>query len=192
MVSDSECDIHQCSNCQKHATSTCKACRAMPNDTDGQVSSAWYCGAECQKAHWTEHKPQCKAAQARQVLYRAGALLLQIFYLYTKTTFMWSPGRVEKIGATWLIHPGDYSGTSLLMPFPNAEFPDVHDQEALLAYQACNSAVSYMHNTVKTLLRGESLRKFGQGSISHHNDRKQVSSPKLMKSPIMSRAPTTT
>lgn len=73
---------------QKGTAHICKACKAMPNATDGQVSSAGYCGAECQKAHWTEHKARCKAAQARQALYRAGGMAQQIFYLYTKTIYM--------------------------------------------------------------------------------------------------------
>ncbi len=156
MTSASERDVHQCSNCPKTATHTCKACRATPNATDGQVSSAWYCGAECQKAHWTEHKTQCKAAQARQLLYRAGALAQQIFYLYTKTTFMWSPGRIQKIGTTWLIHSKDYTGKSQLIPFPYEIVPDARDQEALLTYQSCSTAVSLMHNVFKALLKGKS------------------------------------
>ena len=152
--------MHQCSNCSKTATNTCKGCKAMPNATDGQVSSTWYCRAECQKAHWTEHRAQCKAAQVRRALYRAGALAQQIFYLYCKITYMWNPGRIEKIGTTWLIHTRVYTGKSLLIPFPHAIVPDVHDQEALLTYQSCTSAVSAMHNVVKALFRGKSPLRF--------------------------------
>ena len=157
MTSASEHDVHQCLNCLKSATHTCKGCKAMPNVTDGQVSSAWYCGAECQKAHWAEHKTQCKAAQARQSLYRAGAVLQQIFYLYCKIAWMWNPGRIEKIGTTWLIHTSEHTGTSLMTPFPYAIVPDVQDQEALLTYQSCSSAVSQMNNIVGIWLRGKSL-----------------------------------
>ena len=155
MTSPPERDVHQCSNCPKNATHVCKACKSMPNATDGQVSSTWYCGAECQKAHWTEHKAQCKAAQVRQALYRAGVLAQQIFYLYTKNTYMWNPGRIEKIGKAWLIHTSVYTGTSLPMRFPYAIVSDIHDQEALLTYQGCSSAVSQMHNVVKALLKGK-------------------------------------
>ena len=126
------------------------------NVTDGQISSTWYCGPECQKAHWTEHKAQCKASQARQVLYRAMATAKKMFYVFEKMTFMWDPGRIEKIGTTWLVHPGDYTGTSQIMPFPYKAFPDLHEQEALLTHQCCNTAVSDMHNVVKTLLGGMS------------------------------------
>ena len=168
MTSASEHDVHQCSNCPKTAHLTCKGCKAMPNASDGQLSSAWYCGAECQKARWAEHKAQCKAAQARQALYRAGALAQQIFYLFSKAIYMRSYARIEKIGATWLLHPKIFISKSPLVAFPYAIVPEVRDQEALLAFQGCNFAVSEMHNVVKALLAGKSpLRYFDQVSRSH-------------------------
>lgn len=167
MTSASERDVHRCLNCPERATHTCKACKAMPSATNSSVSSAWYCGAECQKAHWTEHKAQCKAAQARQALYRAGTMAQQIFYLFSETTYMWCPGRIEKIGATWLIYPKVYTGTSQLVPFPHAIVPDEHDQKALLTYQSCSSAVSEMHNVVKALLGGKSQLSYFDSASSY-------------------------
>lgn len=151
-------DARTCSKCKETASHTCKACKDTPNATDGQPSSTWYCGPECQKAHWTEHKPQCKAAQGRQALYRAAAIAKKTFYAFMKITFMWNPGRIEKIGKTWLIHQKIYTGTSQIIPFPYDIVPDVHDQEALLTYQSCNGAVSNMHNVVKALLEGMSTQ----------------------------------
>lgn len=148
-------DMHTCSICSKPATHTCKACKATPNTTDGQLTSTWYCGAECQKAHWTKHKVQCKAAQARQKLYRAGDLAQKIFYHFSKTTYMWCPWRIEKIGTTWLLHPIVYDSKSQLVPFPYATVPNVQDQEALLSYQRCSSAVYNMQDLVKALLEGK-------------------------------------
>ena len=156
MTSTSIHEVHKCSKCSKTASLTCKACKAMPNATDGQISSTWYCGSECQKADWIEHKPQCKASQARQALYRAAVTAKEIFYIYQKKTFMWAPKKFEKIGTTWLILPNVHTSTSQLVPFPYQNFPDVHDQEALLTYQSCNTAVSEMHNVVKTFLVGKS------------------------------------
>ena len=79
---------------------------------------------------------------------------------------MWNPGRIEKIGTTWLIHDAAFTGTSLLFPFPYALFPDVHEQEALLTHQNCNTAVSDMHDVVKGLLRGKSLWRHSREALS--------------------------
>ena len=158
MTSTSVHEVHKCSKCSKTASLTCKACRAMPNAINGQISSTWYCGPECQKADWIEHKPQCKASQARQALYRAAVTAQKIFYIYQKTTFMWHPEKLEKVGTSWFILPKIYTSTSTsqLCPFPYENFPDVHDQEALLTYQSCNVAVSKMHNVIKIFLVGKS------------------------------------
>ena len=157
MASGSGRDPQQCSNCQNSASHVCNACKAMPNPVDGEPASTWYCGPECQKIHWTQHKVQCRATRSRQALYRAGAIAQHIFYLYMKHSFLWNPGRIDKIGTTWLIHDNAYTGgTSQVMPFPYEIVPDVHDQEALLTFQNCSTAVSGMHNVVADLLRGES------------------------------------
>lgn len=154
--------VHACSKCSKTASLSCKGCKAMPNAIEGQISSTWYCGPECQKADWIEHKPQCKASQARQALYRAAVTAKKIFYAYQKQTFMSAPERIEKIGTIWLIHPKVCTVKSLMLPFPHDTFPDAHDQDALLTHQSCNTAVSEMHNVVKTLFAGES-----SSAISH-------------------------
>lgn len=65
-------------------------------------------------------------------------------------------GQIEKIGTTWLIHPEVYTGTSQVVPFPYESFPDVHDQQALLTYQSCSTALSEMLNVAKILLEGRS------------------------------------
>ncbi|KAF6225061.1 hypothetical protein HO133_010256 [Letharia lupina] len=92
------------------------------------------------------------------------------FSICTPKQSTWCPGRIEKTGTTWLIHPGVYTGTSQLMPFPYERVPDVHDQEALLTYQSCSTAVSEMHNVVKILLRGlypkvDEVSRFLKGAV---------------------------
>ena len=69
---------------------------------------------------------------------------------------MSNPCQIEKIGTTWLMHPEVYTGTSQVVPFPYERFPDVHDQQALLTYQSCSTALSEIHNVTKVLLEGRS------------------------------------
>ena len=156
MASASGHEEHKCSNCPKSASHICKACRNMPNDTDGKITSTWYCGAKCQSGHWDEHKARCKAARARQALYRAGSVAKQMFYLYLEHCLMWSPGHILKIGTTWYIYPRVYTGTSQLMPFPYDTIQDSHEQEAVRTLQSCNTALSEMHDIFKVLLKGKS------------------------------------
>mmetsp|Transcript_4089 Transcript_4089/g.9504 ORF Transcript_4089/g.9504 Transcript_4089/m.9504 type:complete len:269 (-) Transcript_4089:87-893(-) len=45
-------DKHACALCKTEATSSCSRCKKV-----------WYCGRICQREHWKEHKPQCKASK---------------------------------------------------------------------------------------------------------------------------------
>ena len=56
---ETDCAVEQekqCASCG--ATSKLKSCSAC--------KSVWYCGAECQRQHWKEHKVACKQAQAEK------------------------------------------------------------------------------------------------------------------------------
>ena len=40
---------------------SCKICNAKPATPCGGCSAVSYCGKECQKTHWKDHKAKCKA-----------------------------------------------------------------------------------------------------------------------------------
>ena len=42
----------------------CAVCGAKARKHCSGCGGASYCGSACQKLHWKEHKPECKAAQA--------------------------------------------------------------------------------------------------------------------------------
>lgn len=44
-----DCDLPKCKGKQEGKMKTCGGCR-----------NAWYCGVECQRAHWAEHKEVCQ------------------------------------------------------------------------------------------------------------------------------------
>lgn len=46
---------HQCNNCCKTGVEHGQLKRCS------QCRSVWYCSAECQKGHWSEHKVLCQA-----------------------------------------------------------------------------------------------------------------------------------
>lgn len=55
MTVDTVPEPRTCIQCGKPATKRCSKCKI-----------AKYCGTECQKAHWSQHKESCKQVQAAQ------------------------------------------------------------------------------------------------------------------------------
>ncbi|KAK6436189.1 hypothetical protein LTR95_007623 [Oleoguttula sp. CCFEE 5521] len=59
----------------------------------GNVEITYYCGRDCQTAHWAEHKSECKAKNARKVVFRTDDLL----YLCSAAFLLRLPGGVPSI-----------------------------------------------------------------------------------------------
>ena len=164
-------DDQRCANCGERSTLNCTACKGAPNATEGVSSYTWYCEKECQQAHWDKHKIDCQNARVRRALFCAALTMQQIVYVFLKHSCMWNPGRIEKVGMDWLVHPGPYKGKSALMPFPYNLFPDVHDRRALLTYATCDVACSCMLEIIRSLFRGKiSRRPFDKGMESDRTD----------------------
>lgn len=66
----------RCSRCSKKAINSCAGCLGAPGYGNGQLAQrTLYCGKECQKAHWSTHKAECRVFQTRRHLHRAAAVL---------------------------------------------------------------------------------------------------------------------
>jgi hypothetical protein len=76
----------KCALCKKPGTMVCKGCKDSLSPID-PIINTHYCSSTCQKQDWKIHKALCKSFQARKVLYRAGSILQQIFYIYRKEVF---------------------------------------------------------------------------------------------------------
>ena len=76
-----------CAHCSKIATPTYKRCADAPDSGGKNQLMTYYCDASCQKSHWSLHKSACKKLSTRKQLYRAGAILQQIFYNFRGTAF---------------------------------------------------------------------------------------------------------
>lgn len=78
---------NNCANCGSHASQCCPRC-AEGLDANGNLSTTYYCGQDCQREHWTKtHETQCKLAVDRRQLFRIGRLVQWAFYASTKA--MW-------------------------------------------------------------------------------------------------------
>lgn len=126
----------------------------MP-DGAGEEVQIHYCGAVCQKEHWSKHKIDCKAAQTRRTLYRAANLAKAVFYLLRKLRWKMAIRDVEKVGNMWIVHRRDmHPKESSIVPFPSAMFPEKEDEEAILSWLGCADAADHMHNFFRLLLEG--------------------------------------
>ncbi len=167
MDSSASSKTHKCSVCQKEGNLVCKGCKNTP-DSAGSLTGVYYCGASCQKDDWSTHKILCKMSNDRRALYRAGGMLQQLYSTYSRYTQTWLIGRIEKAGNVWVVFDGpNPHGTSALIPFPDALFPDPQDKKSILAWRGCNDAISYLHITTKERLKGEAHSHMGEGKTSH-------------------------
>lgn len=159
-----------CGHCKKEAvTQSCRYCYGAPGYDNEESVKTNYCNAACQKAHWDIHKEACKGFQARKILYRAGDMLQQIFYIYQKrkwareihkvkrqkdTLYQYKDYPVENCNTLFIYNPR-HSDSSSLTPFPNALFLGDQEKESVLAYLCCHDSILSMHGMVKSVLQGK-------------------------------------
>ena len=146
-----------CSHCGKAAKMICAGCKGLPDGLHGQME-VHYCGTECQKTHWANHKPSCNAARARKAIYRAAELAKAVCHVFLRTKYKSIIKEVKKFDNLWIIcPPSEYKGGKCaLQPFPSALFSNKQDADAVLEFQNCNAVLDHLHEFLKHLLTGQS------------------------------------
>jgi len=147
---------HVCTQCYKAATKKCSACCGAPNADQSIVDTQWYCGTECQKADWINHKSACKIAQTRKMLYRAGHTLQMGICMYREELFDLFIESVERKDGDIVLVEGWYDSPDLFFPFPSSLFPDEDEKRAVLLHQCCDDAPAYMYKLILMMLQGKS------------------------------------
>ncbi|KAL8994046.1 MAG: hypothetical protein Q9169_005888 [Polycauliona sp. 2 TL-2023] len=143
---------HCCVQCGKAAFSACCVCLNSPGG-----ESTWYCGLQCQKDNWPNHKTACKALAARKILYRAADTAQAMFYVYREIAFDKLIVKVKRTkGQLWLFE-GQYQD-EILVPFPEALIKDENEKKAVLTYLACGDAYGYLDVLLKTMLAATATR----------------------------------
>ncbi|KAL8833231.1 MAG: hypothetical protein Q9170_004395 [Blastenia crenularia] len=146
----------QCARCGKPASKSCAACQNAPGEILGSHGSIWYCGADCQRDDWVQHKSTCRILASRKVLYRAAETAQELFYVYREIAFDKLIVKVERKKGEMILHEGHYE--ECFVPFPAALFPDEKDKKAVLAYLACGDAYGYLDVVLQTMLEGTSSK----------------------------------
>lgn len=143
----SEAQNKHCSSCGKPATMRCSQCGMHV-----------YCNAECQKAHWIEHKKTCKTKNLNKIMHRAGALLQRLYLAFCRTTFRDHEfTKIEDSGRHLTVHMKS-SGTKgrMFAPFPDHLISGEKDREMVLCASRCVNFVGHFKNVIEMVLKGNS------------------------------------
>ena len=148
-------DYKSCAFCGKsNATQVCTGCKGAPDPTITSHVKTLYCNTSCQESHWNAHKQDCKAHQARKILYRASETAQKAFYVFREFTYEQNIERMaNKSDSLWL-YEGIYDDDRIFYPFPHHLLPQERDKQATLTYLTCGEAIAYMHGLLRTMLKG--------------------------------------
>jgi hypothetical protein len=151
-----------CANCGGAPKNRFAGC-AEGVDRYGNHSPTYYCGKECQRKHWqATHKLDCKTANHRKKVYRAGAVLQPAFEAIRRLVWYENIQEVK-----W----GEHDGQEKLLvykeqmrmsddahEFPDELVPDKRAMRALLAYASRNLALEMMSRMLADLLKGKTRK----------------------------------
>ncbi|OQO11172.1 hypothetical protein B0A48_05428 [Cryoendolithus antarcticus] len=141
-----------CTVCKGSAKHRCSR-RSEGVDVDGHPTSTWYCGTECQKAHWSIHKTECKSVNLRKHLYRAGDILQATFLAHTRTTWNYRIVNIERgVDGRLQVH-SEQKYTEHRVAFQGAHLSAI-EQGALLSHHEGVTPTSEMGGAIKQALAG--------------------------------------
>ena len=146
----------KCAQCSKPgSTLYCSGC--IISDV-GQLR-IWYCGKDCQEAHWKEHKASCKT---RRSLGQAVSVLTELWAAFeastytTQTQFKKAEGNVIHLRSGSVLDPKTFTGGSCIRAWPDEVVPkDLPDdlKRSLLFYMTCCEVLGVGLPLVKQLLK---------------------------------------
>ncbi|KAL2065309.1 hypothetical protein VTL71DRAFT_2978 [Oculimacula yallundae] len=138
-----------CANCGKGAELTCSGCKDTPTIND-HVKPIYYC------------------SPTRKMLYRAGSVLQEIFYMYREHMFDKLVVKMEKTEGRVHLYEGIYdpvylSDIQCLIPFPTGLCQTAEDKMSLLVQLACDDASAWLDELIIYILSGiaSSIKEIG-------------------------------
>ncbi|KAK5709614.1 hypothetical protein LTR17_019643 [Elasticomyces elasticus] len=149
---------HNCKVCNQDTSKRCTGCRGGL-DANLKLAPAYYCGIECQKTDWNDHKELCKLANDRKVLKRVAFCVLNTFCAIRVVAFDLKIEKVEVKAGKLHVYEGQYENEDILVDFPEKIPSDWSplsgdDLRALWMWCACSDALFAMNKMVESALQG--------------------------------------
>lgn len=184
-------DNQRCGHCKKQASQSfgCNICCGAPGYQEKGPVQTTYCSAACQNIDRKYHDATlCKWRQTRMMLYRAGAMLQQVFYLYQKSKWIWKICKVERVkektyqyhdyppekcDSLYLYKSQSPALTDALPPFPDDLFLSDREKESALAHLSCHDSILAMHGIVESTLQGKQKNFPGERNPSEISQQPQ-------------------
>lgn len=146
-----------CANCGKHGTMRCAGCISAPEYSPGDSTFTAYCNRDCQKNHWPNHKPRCRALKQRKNLLRIAKLLKATLLKYREVVFDLDFSEMEFKDGVLYLHRSQPSLNTVpkRSRFPDHLTNDSAHKEAALTLNQCSMAMSLSGPMSRRLLQGK-------------------------------------
>ena len=153
--------LTQCANCVADATMRCAGCIDAPEYQPGDSIGGVYCGRDCQKGHWSNHKAHCRALGQRKKLLRTAIILEAALLTYREVVYDVDLIKIEFQDEVLCLYQNKRPITARPKRglFPGHLTTNVEHREAALANNQCTTAMALLGRLTWKLLEGETFLK---------------------------------
>jgi hypothetical protein len=153
----------ECGSCGTGATMKCVGCMDAPEYQPGDCVGSVYCNRDCQKAHWPEHKANCRTLGQRKKLLRTANILKAAILTYREVVYDVDLTKIEFNEGVLCLYQNRRAITALAKRglFPDHLTTNIEYKEAALANNQCTTAMALLGPLTRKLLQGETFRSRG-------------------------------
>jgi len=153
--------LTKCANCGADATMRCAGCIDAPEYQPGDSIGSVYCGRDCQKGHWSNHKAHCRALGQRKKLLRTANILKAALLTYREVVYDIDLTKIEFQDGVLCLYQNKrpITAQSKRGLFPGHLTTNIEHREAALANNQCTTAMALLGRLTRKLLEGETFPK---------------------------------
>ena len=135
----------------------CDACKDAPEYRLGVPIGVIYCGRDCQKAHWSTHKPYCHTLRQRKKLLRVATVLRATLLAYREVRYDVDLTKMEFTDGLLRLHrrSRNFTDRKRVGPFPDHLTTSIDHKEAALVHNYDAKALSLLSHLTRMLLEGQ-------------------------------------